>query len=294
MTTVAYLNGEFCDLSQARVSIEDRGFQFGDGVYEVVETHNGRPFLLEDHMARLRRSLDAIDLPYDLDAHPLQPVIMEGLQRSGLSEAMVYIQITRGACARHHLAPEDLVPTVVMTFKPRPTIPDDLRLRGASVMTVRDERWALCRVKAITLLPNVLARGRAHREGYDDAVFVTGDGEVRELTSANLFVVKDGAIITPPRTESVLHGITQSFVMDCAEGIGSSVEERAFDVEFLNRADEVFMSSTTVEVLGITRVDGSPIGKGLVGPLTTRLHVEFQRRCAEMCAPLPDSGRATA
>lgn len=288
MTTLAYLNGSFCDVSQAMVSIEDRGFQFGDGVYEVIVTYDGRPFLMDEHLARLRRSLEAIELDYDLDARPLQPVILEGLERSGLAEAMVYIQITRGAAARHHLAPEGLEPTVVMTFKPRPVLPDDLRLRGAGVMTVRDERWALCRVKAITLLPNVLARNRAHQRGFDDAVFVTDAGEVRELTSANLFVVKDGVILTPPRTESVLHGITQNFIMECAAGIGSTIKEHAFDVDFLCGADEVFMSSTNVEVLGITRIDERPIADGQVGQVTRRLHEEFKRRCTATSSPATD------
>jgi len=279
MTELAYVNGTFCEPADAKVSIEDRGFQFGDGVYEVVVFYDGKPFLLDRHIARLRRSLEAIELSYDFDAHPIEPVLTEGLRRCGLRDALVYIQITRGACPRSHLAPDDLSPTTVMTFGQRPVVDEALRAKGAAVMTVRDERWANCFVKAVTLLPNVLARNRAQRQGYDDAVFVTDSGDVRECTSANLFVVHEGAILTPPRTDSVLHGVTQGFVMECAARIGLPIEERRFDVTFLRQSDEVFMSSTTVEVLGISRVDDQSIGNGTVGPITTRVHAEFSRSC---------------
>lgn len=279
MTKLVYVNGAFCDPADAKVSVEDRGFQFGDGVYEVVVSYDNKLFLLDRHLARLRRSLEAIDLPYDFEAHPLEPILLEGLRRTGLRDAMVYIQITRGACPRNHVAPDDITPTTVVTFAPRTTLDDAYRRKGVGVMTVSDDRWANCFVKAITLLPNVLAKNRARRKGYDDAVFVTASGEVRECTSANLFVVHAGAILTPPRTESILHGVTQGFVMECAARIGLPVEERRFDNAFLRQADEVFMSSTSVEVLGITRVDDQPIGNGTVGPVTMRVHAEFCRSC---------------
>ncbi|MCH8146910.1 MAG: aminotransferase class IV [Planctomycetes bacterium] len=279
MTELAYVNGTFCDPADAKVSVEDRGFQFGDGVYEVVVSYDNRLFLLDRHLARLHRSLEAIDLPYDFEAHPIEPILLEGLRRTGFRDAMVYIQITRGACSRDHVAPDDLAPTTVITFARRPTLDDAYRQKGAGVMTVRDERWANCFVKAITLLPNVLAKNRARRKGYDDAIFVTDSGEVRECTSANLFLVHAGTILTPPRTESILHGVTQGYVMECAARIGLPVEERRFDNAFLRQADEVFMSSTSVEVLGITRVDDQPIGKGTVGPVTMQVHAEFCRSC---------------
>jgi len=142
-------------------------------------------------------------------------------------------------------------------------------------MTVRDDRWSLCYIKAITLLPNVLAKSEAVRKGFDDAVFVTPQGEARECTSANLFMVRDGGVLTPPRTESVLHGITQKFIFHCADKIGVPVRETTIPIETLAAADEVFMSSTAVEVLGITSIDGHPVGDGTVGPVTRRLHDAF-------------------
>jgi len=278
MPEIAYVNGVFSDIDLARVSIEDRGFQFGDGVYEVVLAYGGRLFLLPEHMARLKRSLAAIHLDFDLDENALQPIIDEGLRRCGFRDAMVYIQITRGPAPRSHAIPDHSHPTLVMTFKPLAPLPEDFRRRGARLMTMRDTRWANCYVKAITLLPNVLAKSEAVRRGFDDAVFVAESGAVRECTSANIFIVHKGALIFPPRNHSVLHGITQGFLLRCAEDIGVDVEESAVQVEELYAADEVFMSSTTIEVLGVTSVDERPIADGAVGPLTRRLFDAFRKR----------------
>lgn len=278
MNELAYVNGVFGPIAEARISVEDRGFQFGDGVYEVIVAYDGRPFLLEEHLARLRRSLEGIRLNYDFAANPLEPIIAEGLRCTGLPEAMVYIQVTRGVAPRAHLVPEGVDPTVVMTFKPLPKVSDELRRRGASVMTTLDTRWAKCSIKAVTLLPNVLAKSEAAAGGYDDAVFVTETGEVRECTAANVFLVKDGRLQFPPRDESVLHGITQGFILECASALGIPVNERSFTVDALHQADEAFISGTTVEVLGIASLDDRPVGNGQVGPITRRLFEEFWRR----------------
>lgn len=278
MPELAYINGTFCPIAEAMVPIEDRGFQFGDGVYEVIVAYAGRLFLLELHMQRLRRSAGAIGLDYDFDARPLEPIIIEGLRRSGFHDAMIYLQLTRGVAPRAHEPPPGLTPTVVMTFKSLPALPDGLRSRGASVMTTIDTRWSKCYVKAITLLPNVLAKCEAARRGYDDAIFITEKGEVRECTSSNLFIARRGALQFPPRTESILHGVTQGFLRECAAAIGLTVEEKAFDVDTLLAADEVFMSGTTVEALGVTSIDDTPIADGNVGPITKRMYDEFRKR----------------
>ena len=241
MKEMAYVNGVFGPIAQARVSIEDRGFQFGDGVYEVIATYGGRPFLLEPHMRRLRRSAGAIGLDYDFDGKPPEPIIAEGLRRSGFSEAMIYVQITRGAAPRSHVIAEGMTPTVVMTVKALPIVPEELRRRGAKAMTTRETRWAKCYVKAVTLLPNVLAKNEALRRGYDEAIFVTDSNEVRECTACNVFIATDGRITIPPRTEAILHGVTQGFLMECASVVGLPVEERAFDLSALYAADEVFV-----------------------------------------------------
>jgi len=275
MPELAYVNGTFGPIETATVSIEDRGFQFGDGIYEVIVSYDGRLFMPAEHLDRLRTSAGAIGIDYDFEGMPLLPIIEEGLARTGFAEAMIYIQLTRGAAPRSHACPAGITPTVVMTFKPRPSAPDDLRRRGAKVMTTVDDRWSRCYIKAITLLPNVLAKNEAIRQGYDDAVFVTESGEARECTSANLFMVRDGIVQFPPRTEAVLHGITQRFILQCAEQIGVPVLEKPIPSEMLKSADEVFMSSTVVEVLGITSIDGGAVGDGTVGPVTKRLHEAF-------------------
>ena len=237
--------------------------------------YNGKPFLLAEHLQRLGRSADAIGLKYDFDTHPIEPIIREGLRRSELHDAMVYLQITRGAAPRSHVVSERITPTVVMTFKSLPTLPDELRRGGAKLLTTPDIRWARCSVKAITLLPNVLAKTEALRRGCDDALFISPDGEVRECTSSNIFIAKDGACIHPPRTQAVLHGVTQAFLVRCAKAIGIRMTEETIDIESLHRADEVFLSGTTMDVLGVTSIDDEPVGAGRVGPLTQRLYQEF-------------------
>ena len=275
MPEIAYVNGTFGPIADAHVPIEDRGFQFGDGIYEVLFSYDGHLFMPDEHFQRLRNSAAAIELEYDFDANPILAIVEEGLSRSGFADAIVYIQITRGVAPRSHLFATGMTPTVVVTFKKRPEVPKELVSRGASVVTTTDERWARCFVKAITLLPNVLAKTAAVRRGYDDALFVTPTGEARECTSANLYVVNDGTIQFPPRNQSVLHGITQLVVIECARRIGAPTTEAVIQVDSLRLADEVFMSSTAVEVLGITSIDGIQVGSGDVGPVTQQLHEAF-------------------
>ena len=278
MAELAYVNGKFCPIANAKVSIEDRGFQFGDGVYEVIVAYEGQVFLLAPHMKRLRRSAAAIGFDYDFDANPLEPIIEQGLKRCRLREATIYVQLTRGAGVRSHVIPDGLTPTVVMTFRRRPDVPDELRERGAKVMTTLDTRWINCYIKAITLLPNLLAKNEALQKGYDDAVFASPSGQVRECTAANLFVVYHGNLLIPTRTEYVLHGVTQAFAIECAELLGIRAEERGITIDMMCGADEVFMSGTTVEILGITEIDGQPVGDGQVGPITEQLYAEFLKR----------------
>lgn len=278
MKELAYVNGVFGPIQDATVSIEDRGFQFGDGIYEVVMTYDRRPFLLQEHLDRLRRSADAIGLTVDSIADSLPSVIAEGLTQSGAVDALVYIQITRGVASRNHIYPGDMQPTVVLTFKERPTLADSLRDDGVKVITVEENRWANCFIKAITLLPNILAKNEAIRRGFSDALFVTKAGEVRELTAANVFVVVNGEILIPPRTDAILHGVTQGFVIECAKALGLQTTERAFDVETMLHADEVFLSSSTTEVLAITQVNEGIIADGRPGPIARQLYEEFITR----------------
>ncbi len=289
MKELAYLDGVFGPISEAKVSIEDRGFQFGDSLYEVIAVYNGQPFLLHEHIQRMRTGAGAISLAYDFDNNPLEPIIQEGITRSQINDAYVYIQITRGVAPRAHGIPQDLVPTVVMTFKPLPPVPADRRAQGLRMITLRDDRWANCYIKATTLLPNILAKSEATRRGYDDAVFVASDGSVRECTSANIYTVNDGSIVFPPRTHSVLHGITQGFLMLCAADAGIGIKEARIDVAALQTSDEVFMSNTMVEVLGVTCIDDKTIGQGKPGPVTKKLYEAFCSRARGVAVSEPSA-----
>lgn len=284
MIDLAYVHNRFCPISEAMVSVEDRGFQFGDGIYEVIAVYGGKPFLLDRHLARLLKSAAAIELTYDFKRKPLEPIIAEGLTRAAIGvDAMVYIQLTRGVAPRSHAIPEAIEPTLVLTFRALPTVSDELRRRGASLITTPDIRWANCYVKAITLLPNVLAKNEAMRKGHDDAIFVTDSGEVRECTSANLFMVNGDELVLPTRDASILHGVTQGFLIECAGAIGLKIAERSFGVDTMMQADELILSSTTAEVLGITSVDDKPIANGRVGAVTQRLFDEFRSRSRALC-----------
>ncbi len=278
MSELAYLNGVFSPIGDAKISIEDRGFQFGDSIYEVIFAYGGKLFELDAHLSRLRSSLDAIDLHYDFDADGLSGAMREGVRRCEFPDVMVYLQITRGVAPRNHTIPDGISPTVVMTFKPIPLVDPDLHANGAKLKTFPETRWANCYIKATTLLPNVLAKSRAKKAGYYDAVFVTEEGEVRESTSANIYVVEGKSVVFPRRDKSVLHGVTQRFLSGCMDAMGLTAEEGLISLDRLFAADEVFISSTAIEVLAVTSVDDKPILSGQVGPISRGLYEEFRRR----------------
>ncbi len=276
MPELAYVNEVFGPTGEARVSIEDRGFQFADGVYEVIVSYDGRLFRLEQHLERLQRSCDGIQMPFDVAVSGLAGVIAEGVRRSGFPDAMAYVQVTRGAGPRSHQYSPSLTPTVVATFRPRPITSARLADGGASVRTVPDERWSNCHIKSIALLPNVLAKNAAARDGFDDALFVGPDGDVREATTANVFMVKAGQLVTPPCSNRILHGVTRAYILECAARAGIPFVERPVQRAELTAADEIFLSNTTAEILPVTKLDAAPVGAGGPGPITRALQDAFR------------------
>lgn len=275
MGDLAYVNGRFCDPADAVVSIEDRGFQFADGVYEVAVALGRRVFRLDEHLERLRRSMASIGLHVDVSALGLEGVIDEGVRRGGFDRTLVYVQITRGVQPRSHVIARGLTPTVVMTFRRRPPIDPGQRERGLHVTTVDDFRWTRCDIKSIALLANVMAKNQAIAGGYDDALFVGPGGDVREATSANVFAIRGGRLVTPSVDEPILHGITRRYVLECARRADVPNEQRRLSVEDLASSDEAFVSSTTMDILAVTRLNGRTIGSGRPGPLTRKLHEVF-------------------
>ncbi|PSR20980.1 MAG: amino acid aminotransferase [Sulfobacillus acidophilus] len=264
---LVYLNGDFVDESQAWVSIDDRGFLFADGVYEVVHLYNGQVFEWDRHIKRLHRSLAGVGIS-GVDDAALEQARDRLMQQWPTGEAALYIQITRGVQKRSHAppAPGVLTPTVLMWVRPVEPIAPALVQHGVSVITVADDRWAKVWIKTIGLLPNVLAKGKAQSAGAYDAIFVR-DGMVMEATSANVFAVFDGVLATAPVTNYILPGITRQVLIELARAHGYSVREEPFAVDELYRAQEVFLSGTLTEVLAVSEVDGRRIGSG-AGPVT--------------------------
>lgn len=272
MEELAYIEGQFVPLSEAKVSVTDRGFVFADGVYEVIAVYNGRAFRLEEHLARLATSAHAIQLLLPVDDIELTKVIETGLDQSGFQEAQVYLQATRGAAPRSHAFPSEVQSNLVVTFRPLHQIPDEIRQKGVSVITTEEIRWSRCDIKSIALLPNVLAKQKAVECGAFEAVWVTKEGVVYEGAASNIFVVRDGEVRTPPQGEKILSGITREVVLQCAQNLDLPVSETTLQIEELLQGEEVFLTSTTMEVMGVVDVDGKTIGNGTVGPITKQLN----------------------
>lgn len=270
----AFLNGRFLPLAEATVSIEDRGFQFGDGVYEVIRTYRGRPFKLDAHLARLDRSAQAIDLRQPYPFERWVEYVTEGLRLGDFPETKIYVQITRGTAPRDHAYAADLQPTVLMTFRELQPLNAIVQSTGVAAMTMKDIRWGRCDIKSINLLANVLARQQAKKHGVFESILVR-DGQVTEGAVSNVFMVQDGKLITAPEGGWILSGVTRQVVLELARHEGLTVQERYCSEQELLGATEVFLTGTTVEVLGVVHIDGKQIGKGQPGPLTRSLAKRF-------------------
>jgi len=274
--SIVHLNGEFLPLQDAKVSVNDRGFLFGDGVYEVTPAYGGRLFRFPQHLARMRKGLAAIDIKFD--AAVLEAVKNELLARNGLDAspaAYVYVQVTRGAAPRSHAFPNPPAAPGVYGFANPYHRPSQERwAQGFRAVTVPDQRWARADIKAIALLPNVLAQQAAVDAGVGNAVFVR-DGMAMEGAHNNLFAVFDSVLATPPKSNYILHGVTRDFVIELADKLGMPVQERAIPLAELYDADEVFFTGTTTEIRPAVEVDGRPIGTGKPGPVSSRLFRAF-------------------
>lgn len=276
--SVVYLNGDYLRAGEAKISVNDRGFLFGDGVYEVTPAYRGRLFRWGQHLARMRKGLAALGI--DFDAAALEEVKEGLLARNGLEDepvAYVYVQVTRGVAPRTHAFPNPPVPPSVYGFANRYIRPArEVWERGHRAITVPDQRWALAEIKAIALLPNCLAQQAAVDAGVSDAIFVR-DGIALEGSHNNLFAVFDGVVTTAPKSNYILHGVTRDLMIELAGELGLPVEERAIPVAELYGADEVFFTGTTTEVRPSVEVDGRMIGDGRVGPVARGLFDAFLR-----------------
>ena len=274
MPNIAFVNGRFMPLAEARVSVEDRGFQFGDGVYELIRTYGGRIFHLEDHLQRLEKSAEAIGLGVVYSKPRWKEILEKARIRSGYPDAKLYIQITRGAAPRDHSFPKKARMSVIVTVRTLVPLPTELREKGVSVITVTDLRWGRCDIKTINLLPNVMARQKARSSGAFEAIFVR-DGMVMEGTGSNIFAMVGGQIVTPPKGPAILPGITRDLVMTQAREARHPLLEKGISLEELLGAEELFLTGTTIEILPVVKVNGKTVGNGRPGPTTRRLYQQF-------------------
>lgn len=275
----AYLNGVFLPLAEAKVSALDRGFVFGDGVYEIVPVYSRRPFRLDEHLRRLQASLDGIRLANPHTTPEWRERVLNLVARQDFPDQSVCIQVTRGtpvrAPLRDHPFPEGIPPTVFMFAQPLVTISAAQKAAGAHAVTVTDNRWLRCNIKAISLLANVLLRQEAVDAGSAEAVLLR-DGFLTEGAASNIFVVTDGVLRSPPPSELMLTGITYDVVLELAAAHGIPHELRAIPEAELRRADEIWMTSSTREIMPIVRLDGAPVGSGVPGPLAQRMDSLYQ------------------
>lgn len=279
MSRVAYVDGRYCGIQESSIRIEDRGYQFADGVYEVVKAVSGRLSDLDRHMDRLSRSLAALDMPMPMTRQSLALVLEETYRRNALADAILYIQVTRGVAPRSHVAKAGLRSVLVVTCRRAPFPSRSERENGVGVITLPDERWARCDVKSISLLANVLAKQTAAAQACREAWLHDDQGMVTEGASSNAYIVDaDGTLLTHPLGPRILGGVTRSRVLEMAREVGIDVDERPFSIDEAHAAREAFLTSTTSLVLPVTSIDGTPVANGHPGSITRRLAELYETR----------------
>jgi len=266
----AYVNGHFVPMQDAVIHIEDRGFQFADGIYEVVACFAGNFLDLEPHLARLQRSCEGVSIPLPCTLEKMTELVQETYQRNPFSDAMVYIQVTRGAAPRSHLPHEPLTPTLVITSRPLPKPSDEKIATGVTGITLQDIRWKHCEIKSIALLASVMGKQEAHAAGADEAFWLNEQGDVLEGCSTNILAIIDDVLVTHPLDQQVLGGITRDMAIRVAKAHNMQVEERSWKLDEPGLS-EMMMSSTTNAVMPICTLNHAPVGNGKPGPRTMQI-----------------------
>ncbi|MAK64246.1 MAG: D-amino acid aminotransferase [Maricaulis sp.] len=278
MSRFSYVNGRFLPHAQASISIDDRGFLFGDAIYEVWSVRHGHLLDSEGHFERLKRSLGELRIPMPIGVPALRLVIGELLRRNRVDEGLVYLEISRGAARRDHVfPPAGTRPTLVMTAKRVDFAAADARAeRGIGVISLPDQRWGRCDIKTVNLLPNVLAKQAAREAGAFEAWQVDDEGFVTEGASSNAWIVTaEGVLVTRPADHAILHGITRATILRLARDAGYDVEERGFTLDEAHGAREAFITSATTFVTPVVRIDDRPVGNGAPGSLGSLLRETY-------------------
>lgn len=274
--TIVYLNGDYTRLADAKVSVLDRGFIFGDGIYDVVPAYKGQAFRMDEHLGRLERSLKLIGLEVDYTRQDWENLVLDMLARvSQGQDCMVYLHVTRGAAKRDHAFPANATPTVFCMVTPfeRPSV---AREKGLTAISIPDVRWLMCHIKSISLLGNVLARQQAVDAGVDEVIQFR-DGYMTEGSSTNIWVVKDGVLLAPPRDNLILEGIRYRLLEELAAKAGIPFEARPISEAEVEAADELLLTSATKEVLPILQYNGKPVGTGQLGPVYQALRAGYDQ-----------------
>ncbi|MEH7484686.1 D-amino-acid transaminase [Neobacillus drentensis] len=283
----AILNGEIIERSEAKVDVEDRGYQFGDGVYEVIRVYNGKMFTGTEHMNRFVKSLDSIGivLPYTMEH--LTKLLEELVAKNNLQLGTIYMQITRGVAPRNHAFPAENITPSLVAYTKEALRPLESLKKGVKTIVTEDIRWLRCDIKSLNLLGNLLAKQKAAVEGCFEAI-QHRSSNVTEGSSSNIYIVKNGVVITHPSDNLILKGITKDVILQICTSNNIVVEERIFTLDELASADEVFLSSTTSEVMPIIEVDGKEVAEGIPGPVTRRLQEAFEQEIEKQCGALKD------
>lgn len=278
MSRIAYVNGQYVQHSEAGIHIEDRGYQFADGVYEVCEIARGNIMDMTRHLDRLNRSLSELKISWPMARKALQVIIKEVVRRNRVHDGLVYLQVTRGVARRDHVFPSpDTPPAIVVTAKrTSPAASAARAAKGIKVITTPENRWERVDIKSIGLLPNVLARQQAKDKGAQEAWFIDRDGIVKEGAATNAWIVtKDGVLVTRPAESGILRGITRTTIFDVAKKLGLKIEERGFSVDEAKKAKEVFMTAASTVVMPIVAIDGESVANGHPGTTTLSLREAF-------------------
>jgi D-alanine transaminase len=281
METLAHVGGRIVPLKDVTISVMDRGFLFGDAVYEVLRVYGGRAFLADEHFARLGRSLDAIRI-VGVDVAGLRKRMAETIAAGPFQEAIVYIQVTRGVAPRAHAFPKDVKPFELLYVQEYHDPYGELRHTGATTIIQPDIRWDYCEIKSTNLLPNVLAYQKAKEAGGVEALLALPDGRLTEGTHSSFFAVLDGVLRTSPKSPLILPGCTRDLVIRLAKDLGIRLLEESISRDDLGRISELFLSGTTTEVFPIVKVDSRPVGTGQPGEVTRALQAAYDRKVAEL------------
>ena len=272
---IVYLNGEYLPLEDARIPVLDRGFIFGDGIYEVIPVYSHRPFRLAEHLQRLQRSLDGIRLANPLAPSAWTEVIHQMIKRNDGADQSIYLQITRGVAKRAHEFPKNTPPTVFMMSTPLVTPPPEQVANGVACITGSDFRWLKCDVKSVSLLASCLLKQSAVDAGVAEVIMFR-DGQLTEAAACNVLVVRDGMLLAPVKNHLILPGITYDVVLELATANGLPLEMRAITQQEVLSAQEIWLTSSTKEVIAVTTLDGKPVGTGVPGPVFRRMHALYQ------------------